>query len=439
MNNVINKNRIGGIKFQMFANGFCKPISMIVSYIYVPIVLNYLGDEKYGIWATILSIVSWVSFFDIGIGNGLRNKLTESLSKKDGREKKLISSAYAFLAIVITIAIVILCFIVTKLNWNKIFGVTEITESLSGIIILCICFMSFNFILSICKNVLYALQKSANVSLMELSIQIINLIGIIIATNMFESSLFIMTIIYGLSMTIVNIIASIILYAKNKTLKPSLHCIDFYVGKEITCLGLEFFIIQICALVLFSTDSIIISFLYGAANVTPYNLVNKFYQIVIGIYNALIIPIWSNVTELKTKEKYDDIKNLIKKMNIFMIPFIIGSILLTYFINPITTLWLGKSIYYSKELLAFGCLYCILTIWCNTYASISNGLQIMKPTIIIAVIEASVNIPLSLLLANDFGLKEAGVLGGTVCSMIIAAIAAPIIISLYIKNNEKND
>ena len=84
------KNRINntGIGKHMLISTICKPLSMIVSYIYIPLVLNYLGVEKYGIWSTILTILSWISYFDIWVGNGLRNKLTESLAKKDNKEKK---------------------------------------------------------------------------------------------------------------------------------------------------------------------------------------------------------------------------------------------------------------------------------------------------------------------------------------------------------------
>lgn len=426
----INTNKI---KIQMAMNGVCKPISMLISYIYVPIVLAYLGDEKYGIWATILSILSWISYFDIGIGNGLRNKLTESICKNDGKEKKYISSSYFYITIIMIITVLVFSFVACIVDWNKIFGVHKIKESITGIIIISMCFVSFNFILSLCKNVLYALQKSVNVSIMELSTQIINLIGVLLATKLCESNLFVMTIIYGISMTIVNIVASIVLYTRNPSLKPSLNQINTTTGKEITNLGIQFFIIQICALVLFTTDNIIISILYGAKNVTPYNIINKLFQVIIGVYNALILPIWSGVSKLKAENKYVEIKNLIKKMNLFMIPFFCGSILLAFLIKPITNFWLGRPIEYSISLVIFACLYCILTIWCNTYASISNGLQIMKPTILFAILQAIINIPLSLLLAKVFDLKVAGVLGGTVGSMLIAAIAAPIIINIYIK------
>ena len=46
-----------------------KGVSILLSLAYVPVVLNYLGDYKYGVWAVVLSILSWISYFDLGIGN----------------------------------------------------------------------------------------------------------------------------------------------------------------------------------------------------------------------------------------------------------------------------------------------------------------------------------------------------------------------------------
>ena len=64
-----------------------KALSMVISYLYVPVVLAYLGEVKYGVWTTILNVLSWITYFDIGIGHGLRNKLAENLDK-EGNEIK---------------------------------------------------------------------------------------------------------------------------------------------------------------------------------------------------------------------------------------------------------------------------------------------------------------------------------------------------------------
>ena len=42
-----------------------KPISILISFFYTPLLLSFLGNEKYGIWSTILSITTWINFFDV--------------------------------------------------------------------------------------------------------------------------------------------------------------------------------------------------------------------------------------------------------------------------------------------------------------------------------------------------------------------------------------
>lgn len=429
----------GSIAKNMAISTVCKPISMIISYLYVPIVLNYLGVEKYGVWATILTILSWIGYFDIGIGNGLRNKLTESLSKKDGQSKKLVSSAYAFIAVLMIAASIVFSVIAAFTNWNRVFGVSDISENLAAVVIISVCFMTLNFILSICKNVLYALQKAADVSIMELVTQILNMVGVLVAMRFVESNLFIMAFVYGSSMVMVNLVASIIIYSKNSNVRPEIKEINVKVGKSITSLGMQFFVIQMCALVLFTTDSLIISYLYGAANVTPYNTVNKLFNVIIGVFSALLAPVWSNVTKLKAEENYDGIKSLIRKLQLIMIPFVLGTILLVLIFRPLTRLWLGRDLAYTTPLILFGALYCLLTIWCNTYSAVSNGMEIMKISMFLACVQAIVNIPLSLFMAKSLGLQAAGVSGGTCGAMMSAAVVLPIVVNRKLKYLEGGD
>lgn len=421
------------ISKEILLSGLGKSISLIISYIYIPIVMSYLGVEKYGIWTTILSILSWISYFDIGIGNGLRNRLTESLSKKDNQSRKLVSSAYAFISVIMIIVALSFSAVATFVDWNKIFGITDIKENLAYVVIMSIGLVAVNFILSICKNVLYALQKAANVSVMELLIQILNLSCVLIVKLVMDSNLFIIALIYGMSMIIVNLITSLVIYIKNREVRPNFKNIDLQVGKDLTNLGVQFFLIQICAMVLFTTDSLMISCLYGAVNVTPYDTVNKLFNAVISVYSALLVPVWSAVTRAKAEKKYNEIIKLIHKLKIMMIPFVIGTSILVFVFKPLSKLWLGQDLDYSKWLIVLGGIYCLLSNWCNTYANIANGLELMKVLMITAIIQAVVNIPLSLFFAEVVGMQSAGVMVGTILSMIIAAVVQPIAVSCAMK------
>lgn len=424
----------GGLASSMAVSGICKPVSMLLGYIYVPIVLNWLGEEKYGVWSTILTIVSWISYFDIGIGNGLRNKLTEASAAGDNeKSKRLISSAYAFIAVMMTAAAVIFCIAASFADWNRIFGVKDIAEDLKALVCITIVFVAVNFILSICKNVLYALQKAGDVSLMEVVTQALNLLGIMAARALMPADLFLIALIYGLSMTVTNIIFSIALYSKNKQLRPRLSEVELSEGKKLTDLGLRFFIIQICALVLFTTDNLIISLLYGAADVTPYSASIKLFTAISSVYSAFLAPIWSAATKAKTEGDWNGLRQIIKKLDILMLPFFGGTLLLGIVFRPVAYIWLGRELEYSNGLILLSGLYCILTIWCNTYSYIANGLELMKVSMITAVIQACVNIPLSLLFAGPLGMETAGVLCGTVCAMTISAVVQPLYVYRYIR------
>ncbi len=49
----------------------------------MPIYLGAVGQRQYGIILTITSISNFISFFDVGIGNGLRVKLGKAIADND--------------------------------------------------------------------------------------------------------------------------------------------------------------------------------------------------------------------------------------------------------------------------------------------------------------------------------------------------------------------
>jgi O-antigen/teichoic acid export membrane protein len=156
---------------------FCRPISIGISLIYTPLLLKYLGDERYGIWVTMLSILNWILVFDIGIGNGLRNVLTIKIKQeKNDEAQSVVSSAYYALGTIVFFLFLIglcICFLV---NWNSVFK-SEL--NVLPAIIICLTFICINFVASLQKYEYFAIQKSEANSVFSIVVQLINLFGII--------------------------------------------------------------------------------------------------------------------------------------------------------------------------------------------------------------------------------------------------------------------
>lgn len=88
--------------------------------------------------------------------------------------------------------------------------------------------------------------------------------------------------------------------------------------------------------------------------------------------------------------------------------------------------WLQQELEYSTVLIVFGSVYSILFMWCNTYSTFANGLELMDISLIVAIVQAIINIPLSLIFAILLKMESAGVLLGTICSMLVAGFCLPI-------------
>ena len=63
------------LKKNIAASILIKGISILSSLLLVPLTLDYVNKELYGIWLTLSSIVVWINFFDIGLTLGLKNRL----------------------------------------------------------------------------------------------------------------------------------------------------------------------------------------------------------------------------------------------------------------------------------------------------------------------------------------------------------------------------
>lgn len=417
------------------ASGLLKPLSLLISYIYVPVVLSYLGVERYGAWAAILSVLSWIGYFDIGIGNGLRNKLTEAMAKSETEKcRQLISSAYVMLSVIATAASAVMITAALLLDWNSILGLKERYSGLGAVVVISIGFVALNFVLSLCKNVLFALQMASMCSLIDIAGQLMNLFGVLAVSLFTKGSLLAVSLISGGSSVAASLIFSVVLYSRHRELIPSLRSADRKVGKEVTALGLKFFVIQISGLILFTTDSLIISGLYGAENVTPYSIVNKLFTAVIGVHAAFMAPMWSAVTKASSENDSGRVRKLVRYSAGTMLPFMAGAIVLAVLFEPITRLWLRQELDYSVGLIWLGAVYCIVYIWCNTFGIIANGLNIMRVPMIVAVLQAVVNIPLSLLFAEYFSMGPAGILLGTVVVMVFSGIAVPLCVKKAVRN-----
>lgn len=103
-----------------------KCIAIFVSLALVPLTINFVSSEQYGIWLTVSSIVGWMSYFDIGFANGFRNKYAEAKANGDMLlARKYVSTTYVLLGIIFSVVAILALVINQFLDWGKILNLSE--------------------------------------------------------------------------------------------------------------------------------------------------------------------------------------------------------------------------------------------------------------------------------------------------------------------------
>ncbi len=394
-----------------------KGISIAAQFALVPLTLNYLDPTRYGIWLTMASILGWFSFFDIGVGHGLRNKLAEALAKGETKEaKKLISTAYALVTLIFVGLLILFWGINPFLNWESILNTPAgMGDELRLIMFMVFGFFFVRFILALIGNVLLAKQEPALNNLIFPLSNVLSLIVIYILTITTSGSLFNVALVFSLLPVLVLMGFTLVLFLKKyRTISPNFRYIDLKYRSSLLGLGVQYFIIQMAAIILFTTSNFIIVQLFGPTEVTEYNVAFKYFSIITMGYGIIISPFWSAITEAYVKQDFDWIKKSMRNLEYLGLGFAALSIILFLIANPVYRLWVGEEISISVSMSAMICVYVIISVISTPYVTFINGTSKIRLQLISAVVSIAMTIPLAIWLATATPLGPSGVVLATI-------------------------
>jgi len=385
---------------------FLKGISIIVGLIFVPLILGYLDAERYGIWLTLSSILAWFSFFDIGLGNGLRNRFAEAIAiKKYELAKTYVSTTYAILGIALLVVLILFNLINPLLNWQKILNTTAVESAeLSIIALIVFIFFLLSFFFNLIGTILMADQKPAINNSFGLIANIIALIVVFILTKTTKGSLISLSIVMSIAPVLVLIIATFYFFNKDyKKYKPNIKYVDFSKSRDLLSLGLKFFYFQIAAIVFYSTANFLIAQYSNQEAVAAYNIVYKYLFIAVMLQSIIVNPFWSAVTEAYSRKDFKWLKKTINKLNYVSVIIIILILILLIFSPFVYNVWIGNKIIIPFDLSLSVTIYLILTIILTPFSQFINGLGKLKLSLYSISLNLSIFIPIAIFLGNNYG------------------------------------
>lgn len=398
---------------------FHKLITIFTGLISIPLTVNYLGEERFGLWMTITSIIALLTFADLGLGNGLVNAIAKSEGRndKDYSQKAIASTFFILCAVTFFLSIVLIA-IFPVVEWNKLFNVqSEIAVSESGITTLVLMtFFLLNIPLGVIQKIRIGLQEGYQNNFWLGIGAVIGLIGVLIAIYLKLGLPYLVGfMMFGPLFSL--LINGFFLFQKRLHLLPKFENFDIRISKKLINVGIIFFFLQLFALLANSADNIIIAHILGPSAVATYAITKKMF-LTIQVTQFIIAPLWPAFIESINKKDYIWAENTLKKILKYSMFFgALTALPLLFFGDIIVKIWVNENVIPSFDLLLG---FFIFTIFQNYGGSMSvflNNEDLIKKQLVFYSIASVSALIFQIVLCAIFGLP--GVVYGLLLGFLI--------------------
>ena len=392
-----------------------KIFSAVINLITVPLTVNYLGAERYGLWMAISSVLALMSFADLGLGNGLLNAVSKANARNSKQEAQTAVSSTFFILIGISISLfLIFISFYPFVSWQHVFNVRSaiaIKESGPTMMVLVIILL-INMPLGIVQRIQDGYQEGYRFQFWLILGSLLSLIGLLICI-FFKGGLTWLVIAFSGGQVIATLLNGFfLLNGRRYYLKPKLKYFDWGVGKLLIKSGFVFLLLGLFTLLANASDNIIIAQTLGPPAVAGYEIVKKLFFF--SMFTQFIIqPLWPAFGEALENGDIDWARRtMLKGLKLSMIAGTILSLPFFLFGKEIVGIWVGKEFTPSWSLLLGFYIYVILNNYLGVMSTLLNSSNLVKRLILPLALTAVISILLKIIFSLNFGVS--GIIWGTI-------------------------
>lgn len=400
-------------------------ITMLCSLISVPICLNYLGKEVFGLWATITSLVAVLAFADLGIGNGILNRIATAQGRQDTQSvRRSFASALVLLSAIGSLLLMVFfgcyMFIPLDLLFPDLSMHRERDAIVAGILVFAVLF-ALNLPTSIIQRVQYALQLGYLNGLTQAMGGIVSL-GLVYLVTMSALGLGGMIAATMLAPIFATLAGATWMLHRYPNLRISRRDIDATEARSIFTSGMHFLAMGIAFSLCYSTDNLIIAYVVDTGSVADYAVHQKYFTPVTLIAALILTPLWPAYAEALAAGDKQWIKQIFRKtIRYFLIFATLASALLIVAAPSVLRLWVGEHVTANFWLLIGFGIWATCDLIGKTVSMFLNGIGMVKEQFWIAIAFVPVCLGLKVLFAHRWG--PAGIPFATVLAYLIVHVA----------------
>ena len=412
-----------------------KVISAVINLITVPLTLDYLGPERFGLWMAISSIIVLLSFADLGLGNGLLNAISKAHGKNSIRDAAIAVSSTFYMLFILSISLLIIFFFIyPHISWNEVFNVKGqlATEEVGPTVAVLIIIFLINMPLGVIERIYNGYQEGYIFQSWLIFGSIFSLLGILLSIYL-QAGLPWLVFAFSSGQLVATLLNGLYLFFKHrKSLKPNIYNFKFDIAKHLLNAGGIFFLLNFLTLAGNASDNIILAHTLGPSSVAAYEIVKKIFIFTL-FAQFFLRPFWPAFGEAIESGDHVWAKNALHKgikISLFFTALISLPFLL--FGKQIIMIWIGSDFIPSWSLLIGFYVYALISSYAGVMSSFLNSGHLIRKQLLIIFLASASSIILKIVLSTNFGVS--GVIWATIISYSIFYIVPSYLVAYnYLK------
>ena len=382
--------------------------TILVSLAIIPLTISYLDPTRYGIWMTISTMIVCLSYFDMGLANGFRNRYAEAKAKNDLQlARQYVSTTYFLISLIMGGVAIIISLVAPLINWAELLNIdSSYNDELHKVVVILVMVFCVNLIVNIFTKLLIADQLPAGASIITFVGQLFSLVAIVLLKQLAEGSLILLAFFFSSVPPLLTLIVSMIMFhtKRYRDVRPSWSHINLKLGKSIIGIGIKFFVIQIMLVVIVQLINLIISRNVGPIAVTQYNVAYKYFSILLMLAGLIMAPFWSAYTDAYSRKDYCWMRSTITKIDRYAILMVVLAVLFIFCSDLFFRLWVGSEVEIPINISVAIAVFCLLQTTGFVYMNVVNGLGKVQIQMCIFISFGLIAFPAMSYLCRNYGI-----------------------------------
>jgi len=412
-------------------------IGILTLLVTVPLTLHYLGQERYGLWMTISSVIALLGFADLGLGNGLVNALSAAHGRDDHAEARALVSNAFFLLAAIAAALGILFFVnYPWISWADLFNVRSAlaAEEAGAATAVLLVTVLLNLPLGVVQRIQLGYQEGFTNGLWAAVSNLMALVAVVAVIQLRGSLPWLVLAVAGAPVLATAVNGFVLFRYRKPWLLPRPGDLSPRTMRTLGRIGAAFFVLQITGVIIFASDNIVIARMLGPDAVTEYAVPARLFGLLPLVLGILLCPLWPAYGEALARGDGAWVRRALKQSLVLALG--IGgtaAVALTALGPAVLALWVGPGVTPGAGVLTGLCAQVIVVALATPLTMVLNGANVMRFQVAAALAQAATCLPLKIAFAHLFGVGGvpwATAVTHLACWVVPVAVFLPALLAL---------